>query len=53
MAAEAGSSQAHLLELLSGLQRSLREGLAGARVRFGAWPASQQLDQGLPMGYWF
>ena len=33
-------------------QRSLLEVLTGALVRFGAWPASQQLDPGLPMGYW-
>jgi len=41
MAADAGSSQAHPLEVLT-----------GALVGFGAWPASQQLDPGLPIGYW-
>jgi len=33
-------------------QRSLLEVLTGALVGFGAWPASQQLDPGLPIGYW-
>jgi hypothetical protein len=33
-------------------QRSLLEILAAALDRFGAWPASQPLDSGLPMAYW-
>ncbi|MFM1812304.1 MAG: hypothetical protein RLZZ336_1242 [Cyanobacteriota bacterium] len=32
--------------------RTLLEVLSGALERFGAWPAAQDLDPRLPMGYW-
>lgn len=35
-----------------GQGRSLMEVLGAALERFGAWPAAEQLDPGLPMGYW-
>ena len=33
-------------------KRTLWEVLAGALDRFGAWPAAEELDPRLPMGYW-
>lgn len=33
-------------------KRSLLEVLSGALERFGAWPAAQELDPRLPIGYW-
>lgn len=33
-------------------RRNLMEVLSGALERFGAWPAAQDLDPRLPLGYW-
>ena len=33
-------------------KRNLMEVLSGALERFGAWPAAQDLDPRLPLGYW-
>lgn len=33
-------------------RRNLLEVLSSAMERFGAWPAAQDLDPRLPMGYW-
>ncbi len=35
-----------------GQKRNLLEVLSAALDRFGAWPAAEQLDPTLPMGYW-